>query len=150
MSSREVVRVRHVMKREFDIIDGMATIAEALRQMKHVDTKSLIVDKRHDDDEYGMLLISDIARQVLGQDRSPERVNVYEVMAKPVITVDPDMDIRYCARLFTRFELAFQFYYACTELDPSFREIFQRSKLVDESLKDSLVSEEHWELLKIG
>ena len=52
--------------------------------------------------------------------------------------------------LFTRFELAFQFYYACTELDPSFREIFQRSKLVDESLKDSLVSEEHWELLKIG
>ncbi|MCB1889831.1 MAG: CBS domain-containing protein [Rhodocyclaceae bacterium] len=106
MSSREVVRVRHVMKREFDIIDGMATIAEALRQMKHVDTKSLIVDKRHDDDEYGMLLISDIARQVLGQDRSPERVNVYEVMAKPVITVDPDMDIRYCARLFTRFELS--------------------------------------------
>ncbi len=106
MTSREVVRVRHVMKREFDIIDGMATIAEALRQMKHVDTKSLIVDKRHDDDEYGMLLISDIARQVLGQDRAPERVNVYEIMAKPVITVDPDMDIRYCARLFTRFELS--------------------------------------------
>jgi CBS domain-containing protein len=27
-------------------------------------------------------------------------------MAKPVITVDPAMDIRYCARLFTRFELS--------------------------------------------
>ncbi|MCB1954455.1 MAG: CBS domain-containing protein [Rhodocyclaceae bacterium] len=106
MNTREVIRVRNVMKREFDTIDGMATIAEALRQMKHVETKSLIVDKRHDDDEYGMLLISDIARQVLGQDRAPERVNVYEVMAKPVITVDPDMDIRYCARLFTRFELS--------------------------------------------
>lgn len=106
MTARDVIRVRDVMKREFDTIDGMATVAEALRTMKHVETKSLIVDKRHDDDEYGMLLISDIARQVLGQDRAPERVNVYEVMAKPVITVDPEMDIRYCARLFTRFELS--------------------------------------------
>ena len=104
--SDEVVRVHHVMKREFDTIDGMATIADALRTMKHVETKSLIVDKRDDDDEYGILLISDIARFVLGQDRSPERVNVYEVMAKPVISVDPEMDIRYCARLFTRFSLS--------------------------------------------
>ena len=104
--SSDVVRVHHVMKREFDTIDGMATIAEALRTMKHVETKSLIVDKRDADDEYGILLISDIARFVLGQDRSPERVNVYEVMAKPVISVDPEMDIRYCARLFTRFQLS--------------------------------------------
>lgn len=106
MNPREVIRVQDVMKREFDTIDGMATIAEALRTMKHVETKSLIVDKRHEDDEYGMLLISDIARLVLGKDRSPDRVNVYEVMAKPVVTVDPTMDIRYCARLFTRFELS--------------------------------------------
>jgi CBS domain-containing protein len=53
-----------------------------------------------------MLLISDIARKVLAADRAPERVNVYEVMAKPVVTVDPDMDIRYCARLFDRFGLS--------------------------------------------
>ena len=106
MNTRAVDRVREVMKPEFDLIDGMATIAEALRTMKHVETKGLIVDKRHDDDEYGMLLISDIARKVLGQDRAPERVNVYEVMAKPVITVDPEMDIRYCARLFDRFDLS--------------------------------------------
>ena len=104
--SSDVVRVHHVMKRGFDTIDGMATIAEALRTMKHVETKSLIVDKRDADDEYGILLISDIARFVLGQDRSPERVNVYEVMAKPVISVDPEMDIRYCARLFTRVSLS--------------------------------------------
>ena len=104
--SGEVVRVHHVMKHEFDTIDGMATIADALRRMKHVETKCLVVDKRDDDDEYGILLISDIARQVLGQDRSPGRVNVYEVMAKPVISIDPEMDIRYCARLFTRFQLS--------------------------------------------
>jgi CBS domain-containing protein len=106
MTDREIIRIRDVMKKQFDIIDGMATINEALQRMKHIDAKALIVDKRHEDDEYGMLLISDIARHVLGKDRAPDRVNVYEIMAKPVIFVDPDMDIRYCARLFERFELS--------------------------------------------
>ena len=105
MSEREITRVREVMKQGFDVIDGMSTVANALRTMKHVETKALIVDKRHEDDEYGILLISDVARHVLGKDRAPERVNVYEVMAKPVVSIDPDMDIRYCARLFDRFGL---------------------------------------------
>ena len=104
--SKKLIRVRDVMKTQFDMVDGMTTVAEALKTMKHVETKTLIIDKRHDDDEYGMLLISDIARKVLANDRAPERINVYEVMAKPVITVDPDMDIRYCARLFDRFGLS--------------------------------------------
>ncbi|HYN76998.1 MAG TPA: CBS domain-containing protein, partial [Lamprocystis sp. (in: g-proteobacteria)] len=73
--------------------------------MRHVENKTLIVKKRHADDEIGMVLISDIARRVLALDRAPDRVNVYEVMAKPVISVAPEMDIRFCARLFTRFEL---------------------------------------------
>ena len=104
--SEQVVRVRQVMKTEFDTVDSMATISEALKSMRHVETKCLIVNKRHDDDEYGVLLLSDVARKVIGQNRAPERVNVYEVMAKPVITVDPEMNIRYCARLFDRFELS--------------------------------------------
>jgi len=104
--SEPIVRVRQVMKTDFDTVDGMATVYDALKSMRHIETKCLIVNKRHDDDEYGVLLLSDVARKVIGQNRSPERVNVYEVMAKPVITVDPEMNIRYCARLFDRFELS--------------------------------------------
>ena len=104
--NKPMIRVREVMKTHFDFVGGMTTVAEALRTMQHVETKALIVTKRHDNDEYGMLLISDIARKVLAHDRAPERVNVYEVMIKPVISVAPDMDIRYCARLFERFGLS--------------------------------------------
>ncbi len=50
-------------------------------------------------------MLSEIARHVLAKDRSPTRVNVYEIMLKPVITVSPQMDIRYCARLFDRFNI---------------------------------------------
>ncbi len=98
--------VRDVMKTDFDFVDGMAAINEALASMKNHDTKCLIVNKRHDDDEFGMLLISDVARHVIGANRSPERVNVYEIMTKPVITVRPSMKIKYCARLFERFNLS--------------------------------------------
>ena len=100
------VRVRDVMKHHVDLVDGLTTVADALRQMKHVETKALIVMKRHPDDEFGIVLISDIARQVLAKDRSPERVNIYEIMSKPVVSVDPEMDIRYCARMFDRFGLS--------------------------------------------
>jgi len=106
MSERMVIRVRDVMKTEFDIVDGMALIIDALKTMKHIETKCLVVNKRHDNDEYGILLLSDIARKVLAKDLSPKRVNVYEIMAKPVLTINPDMDIRYCARLFDRFDLS--------------------------------------------
>jgi len=103
---RKVIRVRDVMKVGVDMVDGLTTVAEALRMMKYVDTNALIVNKRNADDEYGIVLLSDIARQVLAKDRAPERVNVYEIMAKPVISVEPNLDIRYCARLFDKFGLA--------------------------------------------
>jgi len=103
MSDREIIRVRDVMKAEFDMIDGMMTIEDAINTMKHVETKTLLVEKRHEDDEYGIVMLSDIAKKVLAADRSPKRVNIYEVMSKPVISVRPDMDIRYCARLFEQF-----------------------------------------------
>ena len=106
MSGKEIIRVRDVMKTQFDVVDGMDTISQALKKMRHVEVKCLVVGKRHDNDEYGMLLLSDIARKVLAINLSPDRVNVYEVMAKPVASVSPDMDIKYCARFLDRFELS--------------------------------------------
>jgi predicted transcriptional regulator len=94
------------MKPDYDMIDGKLTVEDALRAMRHVETKTLIVEKRDDDDEYGVVLISDIAKQVLAKDRSPKRVNIYEIMSKPVISVRPDMDIRSCARMFDQFGLS--------------------------------------------
>ncbi len=101
-----IIRVRDVMKSEVDVVDGMLTVAEALQSMKYPDTRTLIVDKRHEDDEYGVVMFRDMAKKVLARDHSPSRVNIYEIMSKPVISVHPDMDIRYCTRLFDRFGLS--------------------------------------------
>jgi len=105
MNDKKLVRVRDVMKSQFDTVDGMDTVARALDTMAHVETKTLIVKRRHPDDTIGMVVISDISRQVLAEDRAPDRVNIYEIMSKPVLSVNPGMDIRHCARLFARFDL---------------------------------------------
>jgi len=99
---KDDVTVRDVMRTNVTFVDGNVDVMEAMRIMKRVGATSLIVEKRNDRDEYGMVLFSDIAKEVIAKDRAPERVNVYEIMAKPVISVRPDMRIRYCARLFER------------------------------------------------
>ncbi len=106
MSDRKVVRVRDIMKSGFTMVDGLITVKEALQDCRDDRVSALVVQKRHADDEYGLVLLSDIAKQVVAKDRSPERVNVYEIMAKPVISVKPEMDVRYCARLFENFGLS--------------------------------------------
>ena len=105
MTDNKRIRVKDVMKSNYGTVDGNMTITEALNQMKRLQTAALIVNKRDADDEYGLLLVSDIAREVLAKNRAASRVNVYEIMTKPAVCVDPDMDIRYCSRLMSSFNL---------------------------------------------
>ncbi|GLP95080.1 CBS domain-containing protein [Paraferrimonas sedimenticola] len=101
--SENLVRVLEVMSQDYALVDGMNTIAEAIEVASKANVQVLLVNKRHEDDEFGMVLMSDIAKQVVSRDRAPERVNVYEIMIKPVLSVRGRMDVRYCARLFERF-----------------------------------------------
>jgi len=102
MSDNESVRVKDVMTDNYHLVDGLMMTDQALAKMKETGAVVLIVDKRNENDEYGIVLLSDIAREVLAVSRAPERVNIYEIMSKPVVSVDPNMDIRYCARLFNK------------------------------------------------
>ncbi len=103
MSVRNWGPIRDCMRKEVIEVDGRLDVLNALRIMKKEGTTSLIVKRRDENDEYGMVLFSDIAKKVIAKNRAPERVNVYEIMAKPVLTVRPDMEIRYCARMFENF-----------------------------------------------
>ncbi len=106
MTTRNWGLVRDCMRADVTEVDGRLDVLAALKIMKKVSATSLIVKRRDEHDEYGMLLFSDIAKEVIAKNRAPERVNVYEIMAKPVLTVRPDMEIRYCARLFENFGIS--------------------------------------------
>ena len=98
--------VRAVMSPMPALIDGMATVHEALELMRENDVYSLVVERRRPGDEYGMVVVSDIANKVIAHNRSPDRVNIYEIMSKPVLTVSADMEIKYAIRLLGRFGLS--------------------------------------------
>jgi len=106
MTIRNWGPVRDCMRTDVTEVDGQLDVLSALKIMKKVGATSLIVKRRDENDEYGMLLFSNVAKKVIAKNRAPERVNVYEIMAKPVLTVRPDMDIRYCARLFENFGIS--------------------------------------------
>ena len=106
MSTRNWGLVRDCMRTDITEVDGTLDVLSALKIMRKVGATSLIVKRRDESDEHGLLLFSDIAKKVIAADRAPERVNVYEVMAKPVLSVRPDMQIRYCARLFEDFGIS--------------------------------------------
>jgi len=106
MSEKTVVKAKDVMTQKFIRMDGMQTIQEAINQMKQQNVSTVLVNKRDQHDAFGIVQLSDIAKRVLARDRAPERVNIYEVMSKPVVSVPPEMDVRYCARLFESFGLS--------------------------------------------
>ena len=103
MSARPILRVSDIMRTEVRTVDGLATVSEAMALMRRHQVSSLVVPRRDDDDEFGLVVVSDIARRVIAENRAPERVNVYEVMSKPVLTLASDMQARYAVRLLVRF-----------------------------------------------
>ena len=106
MSEENTLRVRDAMTTSVRAIDAMATVAEAIHVMREARVSSLVVERRDEADEFGLLLISDIASEVIAKNRAAERVNVYEVMTKPVLSVPADMQIKYAVRLLVRFGLS--------------------------------------------
>jgi len=101
-SNRPIIRVRDIMSKTLITINGMATAKEAAATMRANRVSSLIVEKRQEDDAWGLIAVQDLIEGVIIPGRSFEEVHVYEIMTKPVIMVPAEMDIRYAARLLHR------------------------------------------------
>ncbi len=106
MKDEPHIKVEEVMTRTVKTIDSMATVREAMAEMAAAGVSSLVIERRDERDEFGLLGIADIAAEVVAANRSLDRVNVYEIMTKPVVTLDAEMDIKYGIRLLVRVGLS--------------------------------------------
>lgn len=106
MNEKAYIKVADVMTTTIKTIDATATVLDAINIMREAGVSSLVAERRDASDEYGLVVVSDIAKHVIAENRAPERVNVYEVMTKPVLTVPADMNIRYAVRLLVQFGLS--------------------------------------------
>lgn len=105
-SDPPLLRVSDVVGTDLHTIDGLATAAEALAMMKRLQISSLVVNRRDNNDELGIITVGDMAREVVTPNRAPERVNVYEIMSKPALTLRSGMLARYAVRLLVQFHVS--------------------------------------------
>lgn len=95
-----MMKAADIMTPEVVTIRGSATVAQAVKLMKEKSLRALIVERRHDQDAYGIVTETDIVYNVIAFGKDPKQVRVYEIMTKPCIVVNPDLAVEYVARLF--------------------------------------------------
>ncbi|MCY3817552.1 MAG: CBS domain-containing protein [Gammaproteobacteria bacterium] len=100
-TDKRKIRVSEVMIGDVRSIDGLATVSDAAALMRRHSITSLVVNRRDADDEAGLIDIQGIAREVIARNRAPDRVHVYEVMTKPVVSLPATMLVRYAVRHLT-------------------------------------------------
>ncbi|MDH5203291.1 MAG: CBS domain-containing protein [Nitrospirota bacterium] len=101
-----MLKTKDVMKKPAITIKGTATVYDAAKIMVETGVRGLIVEKRTENDAYGMVAIRDIIHEVIGKGLDPKKVKVNQIMSKPVVSVSPDMDIEYVARLLSNLNFA--------------------------------------------
>lgn len=97
--------VAGIMKKDVLTINPLATVREALLVMKEHGVRSLVVEKRHSGDAYGVIAYRDIARSVIAEDGDIDLLNVYDIAQKPALQVSQHLDIRYLARLMIQYSV---------------------------------------------
>lgn len=101
-----VIKVGEVMRTQLHIVDGLSSARRAIAEMQRLGVNSLVIDRRHAGDEYGLVTAQDIAEKVIAQNRSLRRTSVYQVMTKPAVTVSAAMNVKYAIRLLARLGLS--------------------------------------------
>jgi len=96
------VTAKEIMTTEVVTISGSASVAEAVKLMKTKNVRALIVERRNPQDAYGIITQRDIAYKVVAEGRNPSSVAVHEIQSKPLIVVNPDLDVKYVARLLAK------------------------------------------------
>lgn len=94
------MKATDVMTTQIASIRGSASVADAVQLMREKGVHCLIVERRTETDAYGILTETDIVYHVAAYGKDPKTVRVFEIMTKPCITVNPDLEVEYVARLF--------------------------------------------------
>jgi len=96
------VLVKDVMVTDVVMISPFATLRDALSMMKRKNLKSLVVDKNHPHDAYGLITYTNIVKTVIAESGDIDLLNVYDVCAKPALTVGKSLAVRHVAEMMSQ------------------------------------------------
>lgn len=99
MADVRTLQAQQVMTKDVAFVDGDKTVADAVRRMKEAKVSSLVVNRRSQEDAWGILTRKDVVSKVIAPGKDPAGVKVFEVMTKPLVMVSPGLILKYSARL---------------------------------------------------
>ncbi len=91
--------VKDIMVREVVTVSPFATIREAMQVMKQRGVKSLVVDKRHEHDAFGIITYTNLLQTIVAEEGDIDLINVYDICAKPAIAISREVEIKHAARM---------------------------------------------------
>lgn len=101
-----MLTVKDVMVPEVVTISPYSTLRDALSAMKERQVKSLVVERQHAHDAYGMLSYRELLQTVVAEEGDIDLLNVYDAATIPSITVNEDLSVRQAAALMSRYQLS--------------------------------------------
>ncbi|MGF1603975.1 MAG: CP12 domain-containing protein [Thermosynechococcaceae cyanobacterium] len=96
-----MMKVADIMTTDVVKIKNSAKVSEAIELMRRRGIHTLIVDRNHPQDAYGIVTAFDIVANVTATGRDSRRVRVYEIMTKPCLVLNPELGVEYAAKLLT-------------------------------------------------
>ncbi|MEO0538953.1 MAG: CBS domain-containing protein [Cyanobacteria bacterium P01_A01_bin.123] len=96
-----MLTVREIMSRPVVVIRGSATVEHAIWLMRAKRVRSLIVEKSHDNDTYGIVTERDIVSKVIAHGANPALVRISRIMRQPCIRVPVSATVQEAAQILT-------------------------------------------------
>lgn len=96
---RKTERVADAMIADVVTVSPFAKVREAMRLMRGHGVKSLVVEKQDDADAYGIITYTTLLKTIVAEEGDVDLVNVYDIAAKPAISVPPQIGVRHAVQL---------------------------------------------------
>jgi signal-transduction protein with cAMP-binding, CBS, and nucleotidyltransferase domain len=97
--------VEDIMIKDVITISPLATLREAMMKMRQHTVKSLVVEKRHESDAWGILTYTTVLRTIIQEDGDVDLVNVYDIATKPVMSVPRQLEVRHAVNMMINFNI---------------------------------------------
>ena len=86
-------------------VSCMASAREAMGLMRRHRVKSLVVEKRHDSDAYGILTYTSILRAIVQEEGDIDLINVYDLATRPALAVPRGLEVRHAVSMMLNFDI---------------------------------------------
>ena len=97
--------VEDLMVTDVITVSCMATLREAMDIMRKRRVKSLIVEKRHPGDAWGIVTYTTILRTVVREEGDVDLINVYDIATKPALSVPRQLEVRHAVQMMLDFDI---------------------------------------------